>query len=161
MKVPATGKRWKRSPADYILKRDHRKQVLQWIHTIMFPDGYATNLKRGVNLSTMRVLGMKSHDYHIWIQRLLPAMTRGFRPEPVWRVLAELSYFFRQLCAKELSRDVVSNLEEVAPMLICKLEMIFPLGFFLPMQYLILHLPTQSWMGGPYSVIGAIQSKDC
>jgi hypothetical protein len=26
---------------------------------LMFPDGYAANLSRGVNLSTMRVLGMK------------------------------------------------------------------------------------------------------
>ena len=62
---------------------------------LMFPDGHAANLSRGVNLSTMRVLGMKSHDYHIWIERLLPVMTRGYVPEHVWRVLAELSYFFR------------------------------------------------------------------
>jgi hypothetical protein len=31
----------------------------------MFPDGYAANLSRGVNLSTMGVLGMKSHDFHM------------------------------------------------------------------------------------------------
>jgi hypothetical protein len=55
-------------------------------------------------------------------------------------VLAELSNFFRQLCAKKLSRAVVANMEKMAPVLLCKLEKIFPPGFFLLMQHLILHL---------------------
>jgi hypothetical protein len=52
----------------------------------------------------MRVLGMKSHDFHIWIERILPTMVQGYVPEHVWLALSELSYFFPQLCAKELSR---------------------------------------------------------
>jgi hypothetical protein len=78
----------------------------------MYPDGYAANLSRGVNLETLRVNGMKSHDYHIWIERLLPLMVRGYVPEHVWLVLAELSYFFHQLCAKELSLTVIKDLEK-------------------------------------------------
>jgi hypothetical protein len=54
----------------------------------MFPDGYAVNMRREVNLSIMRVKGMKSHDYHIWIERLLPAMVQRYVPEHVWLVLA-------------------------------------------------------------------------
>jgi hypothetical protein len=103
---------------------------------------------------------MKSHDYHIWIERFLPAMTRGYIPEHVWRMLAELSNFFCQLCAKELSQAVTVDLEKVAPMLLCKLEKIFPPGFFLPMQHLILHLPYEARMGGPCRPIGAIQLRD-
>ena len=75
-------------------------------------------------------------------------------------MLAELSYFFRQLCAKELSRTVVANLEKVAPELLCKLEKIFPPGFFLSMQHLIVHLPYEARMGGPCRPIDAIQSRD-
>ena len=123
------------------------------------PDGYAANLSRGVNLNTIKVLGMKSHDFHIWIERLLPAMTRGYLPEPVWRVLAELSYFFRQLCTRELSREVIRDLERLASLLICKLEMIFPPGFFLPMQHLILHLPREARLGVLCRPVGAIQSR--
>jgi hypothetical protein len=126
----------------------------------MFPNGYAANLRRGVNLSTGRVLGMKSHDYHIWIERLLPAMVRGYVPEHVWLVLAELSYFFCQLCTKELSQDVIEDLKKVTPVLLCKLEKIFPLGFFLPMQHLILHLRYEARMGGHCRPIGAIQLRD-
>ena len=63
-------------------------------------------------------------------------------------MLAELSYFFRQLCAKELSRTVIADLERMAPVLLYKLEKIFPPGFFNPMQHLILHLPYEARMGG-------------
>jgi hypothetical protein len=64
-------------------------------------------------------------------------------------VLAELSYFFRVLCAKEVSPTVIEEMEEMAPELLCKLERIFPPGFFVPMAHMILHLPTEARMGGP------------
>ena len=44
---------------------------------------------------------------------------------------------------------MIRDLERAAPLLICKLEMIFPPGFFLPMQHLILHLPHEARLGGP------------
>ena len=72
-------------------------------------------------------------------------------------MLAELSFFFRQLCAKEVSVKVVEELEKVAPLLLYKLEKIFPPGFFLSMQHLILHLPSEARMGGPCRTVGAIQ----
>ena len=75
-------------------------------------------------------------------------MLRGYVPEHVWLVLAELSYFLRQLCVKELSRTVIDDLEKGAPVLLYKLEKIFPPGFFLSMQHLIVHLPYEARMGG-------------
>jgi hypothetical protein len=62
-------------------------------------------------------------------------------------VLAELSYFFRQLCAKELDREVVKKLDKQAPELLCKLEMLLPPGFFNPMQHMILHLSKEALLG--------------
>jgi hypothetical protein len=103
---------------------------------------------------------MKSHDYHIWIEQFLPVMVRGYVSEHVWLVLAELSYFFRQLCAKEISQTIIDDLKKVAPMLLCKLEKIFPPGFFTSMQHLISHLPYEARMGGPCRPVGAIQSRE-
>ena len=97
----------------------------------------------------MRINGLKSHDYHIWLERLLPVMVRGYLPNQVWQVLAELSFFFRQLCAKELSLTVIEEMEKMAPVLLCKLEKIFLLGFFNTMQHMLLHLPYEARMGGP------------
>jgi hypothetical protein len=59
-------------------------------------------------------------------------------------VLAELNFFFRQLCAKELDREVVEKLNEQAPKLLCKIEMLLLPGFFNTMQHMILHLPDEA-----------------
>ena len=130
---PRDGKKWKKPLAEFVLTKPQRKEVLEWFQTLMFPDGYAANLRREVNLTTMRINGLKSHDYHIWIERLLPVMVRDYFPDNVWRVLVELSNFFRILYAKELSRTVVAEMEQLAPVLLCKLKKIFPPCFFNPM----------------------------
>jgi hypothetical protein len=75
-------------------------------------------------------------------------MVRGYVPEHIWLALTELSYFFFQLCAKELSQTVIVDLERWTPVLLCNLEKIFPPGFFNSMQHLILHLPYEARMGG-------------
>jgi len=63
-----------------------KKEALEWIQKLQFSDGYAANLRRGINLTTMRINGLKSHDYHIWIERLLPVMVRGYLLDNIWRV---------------------------------------------------------------------------
>jgi hypothetical protein len=40
----------------------------------------------------------------------------------IWKALAELSYFDRQLCAKEINKEVMEKLETEILVLICKLE---------------------------------------
>jgi hypothetical protein len=115
MMPPRDGKPWKRPKADYVLEEQQRTEVIEWMQTLSFPDGFAANLRRGANPSTGRVLGMKSHDFHIWIERLLPLMVRGYVPKHIWKVLVELSFFFRQLCAKEISLKVVEEMEKWHP----------------------------------------------
>jgi hypothetical protein len=48
--------------------------------------------------------GLKSHDYHIIIERLLSVMLHGYLDNEIWEALAELRYFYRQLCAKEIKK---------------------------------------------------------
>jgi hypothetical protein len=99
-------------------------------------------------LKDKKNFGLKSHDYHIFIERLLPAIFRGFLPEDIWVCLSELSFFFRQLCAKQLSKATLASLEKNIVVLMCKLEKIFPPGFFNPMQHLMIHLPRQAQLAG-------------
>ena len=142
-------KGWSKPKAPFCPTRPQRKEILQWIlDCLFFPDGYAANIMRGVNLSTLRITGIKSHDYHVWLERVMPVMIRGYVDEDIWLVLAKLSFFFRQLCAKELDKQVVAKLEAQAPDLLCDLEAIFPPSFFNPMQHLLLHLPSEARLGG-------------
>jgi hypothetical protein len=127
---------------------------------VKFTDGYASNISKGVNLSTGKVTGLKSHDYHVWIERIMPVMVRGYVPERVWRVLAELSHFFRTLCAKEVCPEMIKEMHKKAPELICKLEKIFPPSFFTPMTHLILHLANKVLLGGLCRIVGSMVLKD-
>ena len=90
MVPPRAGKKlWTKPKADFALTRQQRREVLEWFQTLKFPDGFAANWRRGVNLDTMRISGLKSHDYHIWLELLQPVMVRGYVPETVWRVLED------------------------------------------------------------------------
>jgi hypothetical protein len=118
--------------APFCLKARDRKEVLIWLKNLKFPDGYAAGFRRAVNLDTRKLSGVKSHDYHIFMKKLLHVMFRGYLDGDVWTTLAELSHFYRQLCAKEIKKDMMEKLEDEIPVLLCNLEKIFPPGWFNP-----------------------------
>ena len=147
--VEKPNNRWEKPRAPYCLTRAQKRDVMKWFMEIKFPDGYAANLRRGVNMEQLKIHGLKSHDYHIFMERLLPVMIRGFVNKDVWEALAELSYFYRMLCAKEIDPIQMLQLEQNIPIIICKLEKLFPPGFFNSMEHLMIHLPYQARVGGP------------
>jgi len=51
-------------------------------------------------------------------------------------------------------------MEQLAHVLLCKLEKIFPPGFFNPMQHMILHLLYEARMGGLCRAASAMQLRD-
>jgi hypothetical protein len=75
-----------------------------------------------VHVKAGKIHGLKSHDYHIIMERLLPVMLCGYLDDDIWEALAELSYFYRQLCAKKIKKDMMEKLEKQILVLICKLE---------------------------------------
>jgi hypothetical protein len=134
--------------APFCLKARDRKEVLIWLKNLKFPDGYAVGFRRAVNLDTGKLSGVKCHDYHIFMERLLPVMFLRYLDDDVWMALVELSHFYRQLCAKEIKKDMMKKLEEEIPVLLCKLEKIFPPGWFNPIQHLLVHLPYEAKIVG-------------
>jgi hypothetical protein len=85
---------------------------MRWMKRLKFPDGYATGLKRCVNVKAGKIHGLMRHDYHIIMERLLPIMLHGYFNDDIRKVLDELSYFYRQLCAKEIRKDMMEKLEK-------------------------------------------------
>jgi hypothetical protein len=81
--------------ASFCLKPQQRKEVMQWMKRLKFSDGYAAGLRRSVNMTIEKLIGLKSHDYHIIMKRLLPVMLQGYFDDAMWMVLVELSYFYR------------------------------------------------------------------
>ncbi|KAF7116710.1 hypothetical protein RHSIM_RhsimUnG0018000 [Rhododendron simsii] len=111
--------------------------------------GYAANISRSVSSTNGRLTGLKSHDYHILIQQILPIGMRGFVDKEISTTLFELGSFFQDLCSKTLRRSELEKLEERIVLILCKLEKIFPPAFFDVMVHLAVHLPREAILGGP------------
>ena len=62
--------------------------------------------------------------------RLLPIAFRELLPCNEWQALTELSLFFKDLTSMTLRVDDMERLERDIPQILCKLERIFPPGFF-------------------------------
>jgi len=86
--------------APYVLSKDQRKVLCEWICGLKFPDRYASNLSRCVDGTNWWLDNLKSHDCHVFMEWLLPIATRELLTSNVWKVLTELSQFFRDLCLK-------------------------------------------------------------
>jgi hypothetical protein len=131
----------KRPKAPYYLKLTERKEVPRWLKTLKFLHRYAANIKRAVNVGTSKLNVLKSHDYHIFIERLMSVMFHGYFKPDLWKIFPELSYFYRQICAKQVSKVMMQRLENEIAVLVCKMKIVFPPGWFNVMQHLLVHLP--------------------
>jgi hypothetical protein len=52
--------------------------VMRWMKRLKFPDGYAAGLKQCVNVKAGKIHRLKSHDYHIIMERLLHVILHGY-----------------------------------------------------------------------------------
>jgi hypothetical protein len=64
-------------------------------------------------------------------------------------MLAELSYIYRNICAKQISKKLMIQFEKQIAVLVCKMEKVFPPGFMNVMQHLLVHIPYEALVGGP------------
>jgi hypothetical protein len=64
-------------------------------------------------------------------------------------MFTKLSYFYRQLCAKQVSKTMMQKFEKEIPILVCQMEKVFLLGWFNAMQHLLVHLHWEAKVGGP------------
>ncbi|KAK6115444.1 hypothetical protein DH2020_007713 [Rehmannia glutinosa] len=142
----ATGKYPK---ACYTLDKQSKTALCEWVSSLKFPDGYASNLGRCVDMENLKLYGMKSHDCHVFMQRLIPIAFRELLPAHVWKALTELSLFFKDLTSTVIGTNDMIRLERDIPLILCKLERIFPPSFFDSMEHLPIHLAYEAKIAGP------------
>jgi hypothetical protein len=75
------------------------------------------------------------------MERLMPVMFHGYFKANLRNMFAELSYFYRQINAKLVSKAMMQMLEKAIAVLVCKMEKVFPPGWFNVIQHLLVHLP--------------------
>ncbi|KAL0309275.1 UNVERIFIED_CONTAM: hypothetical protein Sradi_5869800 [Sesamum radiatum] len=67
--------------AVYTLGKEQKMRVCEWIRGLKFLDGYASNLARYVDMTELRMHGMKRHDCHVFMQKLIPIVFRKMLPD--------------------------------------------------------------------------------
>ena len=147
LKILPNGK-YLKPKAVYSLTSNEAKSICQWLKELRMPYGYSSNLSRCADVNTGRLRGMKSHDSHVLMERLLPIAFSSL-PNHVINPLIEISQFFRDLCASTLRKDELIKMDRNIPIILCKLEQVFPPGFFDSMEHLVVHLAYEAWLGGP------------
>ncbi|KAL0448087.1 UNVERIFIED_CONTAM: hypothetical protein Slati_1936600 [Sesamum latifolium] len=135
--------------AAYTLSKEQKRGVCEWIKGLQFPDGYSSNLARCVDMMELRMHGMKSHDCHEFMQKLVLIAFREMLPEHVWSALTEVSLLFQSICSTTLDVHKLHELENIVAIILGNLEKLFPPRFFDSMEHLIIHLPYETCVGGP------------
>ena len=127
-------------PACHTMSHLKKTNFLKVIRVVRVPDGYALNVSRCIRLKESTIVGLKSHDSHILMQQIMPIALHGPLSDKVVRLLIELLLFFQGICSKMLSESDLDRLKSNIIIILCKLEQIFPLGFFTNMVHVVVHL---------------------
>jgi hypothetical protein len=148
MKLVYVRSRVAKPKASFALDKNAQLLVYQWLKSLHFLDGHASNISRLVNLKDCRLYGMKSHDYHVFMQTFIPLVYCDLLLKEIWDTLTEISHFFRDICSSKLQTQHIESLETNIIEIIYKLEMIFPPFVLDSMEYLPIHLPYETKVGG-------------
>jgi hypothetical protein len=140
---------YKKYPAPWTLSKENKIKLCKYLANVKFPDGHAANLATYVDVETGKLHSLKTHDYPILLQTILPAGLRGIVSKEMYEAIALLGRFFKDLCAKTLRIDVVKQLKAVIPEILCRLEKLFPPAFFDIIVHLAIHLTDESLLKRP------------
>ncbi|KAL1225023.1 hypothetical protein V5N11_002802 [Cardamine amara subsp. amara] len=134
----------------FTLTEEARTSLLECVkHAVKFPDSYFSDLAGCVDMDKRKFSGMKSHDCHVFMERLLPFIFAELLDRNVHLALSGVGSFFRDLCSRTLHKNRVQILKQNIVLILCNLEKIFPPSFFDVMEHLPTHLPYEAELGGP------------
>jgi hypothetical protein len=71
----------------------------------------------------------------------MPVMFCDYFNANLWKIFVELSYIYRQICVKQVSKAMMQKLEKEISVLVCKMKKLFSPEWFNVMQHFLVHLP--------------------
>ncbi|KAG8491052.1 hypothetical protein CXB51_014206 [Gossypium anomalum] len=136
-------------PSIFSMSKKEKEVFCMVLKDIKVPDAYASNISRCVSFKDRRLYSLKSHDYHILMQDLLPIALRCCMSKNVTSCIIELSNIMKAICGKVLNVEELEKVQDRAALTLCNLEKIFPPSFFTIMVHSVIHLPHEALLGGP------------
>ncbi|PIA27802.1 hypothetical protein AQUCO_07500017v1 [Aquilegia coerulea] len=122
----------------------------QWLQTdeatgkilkdLKLPSDFSSKLSNIVNLPQLSFHTMKSHDWHVIMQYLLPVLLQHAyaKNRDLRRAVQQISLFFNLLCSKVVVRKEIQEAKKI-----------FPISFFDIMIHLVVHLSDEALICGP------------
>ena len=143
----ADGNSFFKPDAPYVLSRQDRQTLLATIKKLKFPTNYVGNLSSRVQDG--KLSGMKTHDFHILLQQVLPLSLRNICDKKVVGAIMRVSRLFRRIFSKVVDRSQKQQMLEDVAETICTLEKEFPPSIFVLMVHLPIHLVEELFICGP------------
>ena len=103
-------------------------------------------------MEELKLFGLKSHDYHAFMQQLLLVALCYVLPKHVKYTISRLCIFFNQLCTKVVDVSKLNEVDNELVVTLCLLEKYFPLSFFDIMLHLTMHLIREVRLCGPFYI---------
>lgn len=91
----------KQPQATYSINMQDAEIVCQWIKTLKLVDSYALYIPNCVD-EDYTISKFKSHNYHVFLQRIIPVVFRDLIPNPLWSAMTELCNLFRVITSSSL-----------------------------------------------------------
>ena len=135
---PVPGGNYIKPPAPYVLTKDEQKIFLDQLAGITLPTGYCGPMQK--HILQNRIGNMKSHDFHIFFQFILPVCLRHLMGCGPRAAIIRLARLFTMICKKVINVAELERLQHYAAETMCLIEIWFPPSFFDIMVHLPIHL---------------------
>lgn len=136
-------------PACFKLSKEEKIKFCTTLSQLKVPSGYSSSLRNFVSMDDLKLQGLKSHDFHVLMQQLLPVAILSVLPKKVRYVIIRLCFFFKALCSKEVDVSKLDDMQKQLVETLCLLEKYFPPSLFDIMIHLTVHLVREVRLCGP------------
>ena len=144
---PQNSNRMLKPAANYVLTPKEFDIFCTRLENLKVPSDYCSEIGR--HIRNRKFGALKSHDYHILIQTLIPLALRGLMETNTRIAIMRSCRLFRRLCCKVWDPAQTENLREDVAVTLCLMEITFPPTFFDVMSHLPLHLVEELIILGP------------
>lgn len=133
--------------ASYVLSVVDKARVLRVLKNLRTPTNYVSALH--TKISKGKLSGLKSHDFHVLLQQILPLCFRKVSNKALVGTVVRLSRMFRKLCAKTVDLNDEEQMKSDSAKTMCMLEKEMPPSFFDIMSHLPNHLVEELFLCEP------------
>ncbi|GJU71055.1 RNA-directed DNA polymerase, eukaryota [Tanacetum coccineum] len=146
-------------PVGYTLTNDEKDIFCEMLYNIRVPQGYCSNFSSLVSLKDRKLIGLKSHDYHMLMQEFLAIAIHSIMHPPTRYAIIKFCFFFKSICSKEIRLQELDKMQAELVVTVCLLKKFFLPSFFDIMIHLTMHLTRENENGSVSVQVGGLDHQ--